>query len=99
MICLSELKAGGTFLLNCAFRKEELAEKLPPSVCRALQKKRARFYTIDATRIARELGLGNHTNLVLQAAFFALSGVLPLDEAIASMKEEARKTYLPRGTR
>lgn len=58
---------------------------------------RIQFYTVDANRIARELGLGNHANLILQSAFFKLANVMPVEEAVRYMKEAARKTYAKKG--
>ena len=93
----SELKDGGTFLLNCRWSAEELDAKLPAAVKRALAEKRARLCIIDANSIARELGLGDHASMVLQAAFFALADIIPIDEAIGYMKEAASKTFAKKG--
>ena len=90
---VTELKEGGTFLLNCSWTDAELETHLPNKVKRLLAQRKAKFFTIDATRIAGEIGLGNRTNSVLQAAFFKLSGVLPVDEAVDYMKEAIKKTY------
>ena len=87
------LKEGGTFLLNCPWDEAGLEQNLPASMKRALAEKHARFYTIDAIGIARKLGLGSRTNTVLQAAFFALTGVIPIDQAVAEMKDAIYKTY------
>ena len=92
-----ELKPGGTFLLNCGWAPEELPARLPVGFRRTLAQKGARFYTIDATAIAGELGLGSHTNTVLQAAFFAVTGMVPASVALEKMKEAARKTYFAKG--
>ena len=94
---VQELKAGGTFLLNCPWKEEELSEKLPDRVKRYLARNRIRLYTIDADAIARDLGLGNHANTVLQAAFFRLAGILPAEEAVGYMKDAARKSYGAKG--
>ena len=87
------LKTGGTFLLNCGWDMEGLEKHLPASMKRALAGKKAKLYTIDATAIARELGLGNRTNTILQAAFFKLTGVIPVDQAVTEMKDAIYKTY------
>lgn len=87
------LKDGGTFLLNCGWDAEGLEKNLPAAMKRSLAEKHAKFYTIDAISIARELGLGNRTNTILQAAFFQLTGVIPIDVAVAEMKEAIYKTY------
>ena len=94
---VSEIKAGGTFLLNTDWDMAGLEEHLPNRAKRILAQKHIQFYTIDATDIAQQLGLGNRTNTVLQAAFFKLSGVLPLDEAVDYMKKAIVKTYSKKG--
>ena len=90
----ADLKEGGTFLLNCQWNDEELEQHLPGSLKRALAEKNAKFYTIDASDIAMRLGLGNRTNSVLQAAFFKLANIIPMDTAITAMKDAIKKTYL-----
>ncbi len=94
---VDEVKPGGTFLLNCQWSEAELEARLPGRVKRTIAEKGISFYTIDATEIAGRIGLGSHTNTVLQAAFFALTGMLPPDKAIELMKEAARKTYFAKG--
>ncbi len=89
----ANLKEGGMFLLNCAWDAKDLEKHLPASLKRALAARRARFYTIDAIHIARELGLGNRTNTILQAAFFKLSGVIPVEQAVSEMKDAIYKSY------
>ena len=90
---VSGLKDGGTFLLNCQWSKEQLDQKLPASMKRALAAKHAKFYIINAIDIARGLGLGNRTNTILQASFFKLTGVIPIDQAVSEMKEAIYKSY------
>ncbi len=90
---VKNLKAGGTFLLNCQWDLDGLEKNLPASMKRSLAAKGAKLYTINATDIARELGLGNRTNTILQAAFFKLTGVIPIDQAVAEMKDAIHKTY------
>ena len=94
---VSELKDGGVFLLNCSYSGAELEDWLPADVKRALAQKHARFYVIDATAVALRLGLGSHTNTVLQAAFFAATGIVGTVEALEAMKAAARKTYFAKG--
>ena len=94
---VNELKEGGTFLLNCNWSGKDLEARLPNRVKRLLAERRARFYTIDANAAAEAIGLGNRTNSVLQAAFFKLSGVLPVEEAVEYMKAAIRKTYGRKG--
>ena len=92
-----ELREGGTLLLNCRWTKEELSEKLSARVRRALAEKRANLYIIDATAIAERLGLGSHTNTVLQSAFFSLMEIIPRTQALDEMKNAARKAYFAKG--
>ena len=92
-----ELKQGGSFLLNCEWDEEALEQHLPAAVKRGLAEKQARFYIMDANALARELGLGNHSNMVLQAAFFAISKVLPVEDAARYMKDAVEKTFRKKG--
>lgn len=94
---VTEIKPGGTFLLNCNWDKDELGNRLPAKVKRTLAQNNIKFYIIDATSIAQEIGLGNKANAVLQSAFFRLSKVLPLDIAINHMKSAVRKSYASKG--
>ena len=83
---LKDLKKGGTFLLNCMYSEKEIGEKLPAKVKRDLAKKNINFYIIDAWKIAGEVGLGSRINMVMQAAFFKLAEVMPVDDAIKYLK-------------
>ncbi len=94
---VSDIKSGGAFLLNCTWNAEELEQKLPANVKRQLANKNVRFYTIDATSIAKDLGLGNRTNTVLQSAFFKLADVIPVEEAVDYMKKAIYKSYSKKG--
>ena len=94
---LGSLVPEGTFLLNTPFSKDEAWAKLPTPVQEALLAKKARFYVIDATKVARESGMGGRINTIMQVCFFALSGVLPKDEAITAIKASIRKTYGRKG--
>ncbi|MBQ6372079.1 MAG: pyruvate:ferredoxin (flavodoxin) oxidoreductase, partial [Oscillospiraceae bacterium] len=94
---LSEVKPSGIFLLNTRWKGEQLAENLTNRTKRLLAQRKVQFYTIDATSIAEEIGLGNRTSTVLQAAFFKLSGVLPIDEAVKHMKDAVVKTFSRKG--
>ncbi|MCI9596176.1 MAG: pyruvate:ferredoxin (flavodoxin) oxidoreductase [Firmicutes bacterium] len=96
---LKDLKKGGTFLLNCMFAEEELANMLPAKVKQELVEKEANFYIIDAQKIASEVGLGNRINMVMQAAFFKLAKVLPVEDAIQYLKDGIDKTYGKKGQR
>ncbi len=94
---LKDLKQGGTFLLNCMYAEEEIADNLPANVKRDLAKKNANFYIINAQSIASEVGLGNRINMVMQAAFFKLAKVMPVEDAIRYLKEGIDKTYGKKG--
>ena len=92
-----DLKEGGTFLLNTSATPEEIEAQLPAKVKRDLAQKNCRLYIIDGVDIAREVGMGGRINTILQAAFFKLTGIMPLEEAVAKMKEAATKTYGAKG--
>ena len=94
---VEEIKPGGTLLLNCGWSPEELDVQLPAKVRRQIAEKRIRLVTLDATAIAHELGLGNYTNTLLQAAFFAVSGIVPVETALEEMRTAIRKTYFAKG--
>ena len=88
---------GATLLLNCAYPPDEVWDALPRPVQEKILAKRVEVYAIDAGRIARDAGLAGRTNTVLQTCFFAISGVLPREEAIAKIKSAIAKTYGRRG--
>ena len=90
---ISGLLEGGTFLLNTIWEKEKVIETIPNEIKRELARKKAKFYIINATKLAREVGLGNRTNTIMQSAFFYLSEIIPYEEAKSYMKEYAEKTY------
>ena len=94
---ISDVKPGGTFLLDCAWTDEELDAHLPASVKSHIAKNGIKFYTINATKLAIDLGNAKVKNTVLQSAFFALAKILPIDEAIDYMKKMATKSYLKKG--
>ncbi|MDO5715408.1 MAG: pyruvate:ferredoxin (flavodoxin) oxidoreductase [Tissierellia bacterium] len=94
---VDELKQGGTFLLNTIWTGEELEEKLPNRTKRIMAEKEIEFYTINATRLAADIGMGNRTNTILQAAFFKLIEILPIEEAVQYMKDAITKTYGAKG--
>lgn len=94
---LEGAKQGGIFLLNCVWSPEELEHELPASLKREIAKKKIAFYTINAFQIAGDLGLGGRINMVMQSAFFKLSGILPLEEALTYLKQSVEKTYSKRG--
>ena len=94
---VDEIVPGGAFLLNCSWGEDELEAHIPASVRRQIAEKNIQFYVIDANRIARDLGLGSHTNTVLQAAFFAIMDVIPAEKALSMIKDAVRKTYFTKG--
>ncbi len=95
---ISDVKPGGTFLLDCAWSAEELDEHLPGQVKAYIANNNIKFITIDATTIAtKQIGNAKVKNTVLQSAFFALANILPKDEAIDYMKKAAYKSYIKKG--
>ena len=88
---------GGVFLLNTPRGAGRVFDTLPRSVQQQIIDKRLRFYVIDASKVARDVGLPGRTNTILQTCFFAISGVLPREKAIAHIKESIRKTYAKKG--
>ena len=94
---VSALKVGGVFLLNCPWTAEELNEKLPASMKNKLAEKKARFYTIDAVKLAASVGMGGRINTTMQAAFFKLADIIPYEKADEYMKAYAKKSYAKKG--
>jgi len=88
---------GAVFLLNTTLGKDEVWAKLPLEVQEQVVAKKLRFYVIDAYHVAKQTGMGNRTNTIMQTCFFAISGVLEKDEAIAQIKKAIKKTYSKRG--
>ncbi len=97
MPVLDIARPGATVLLNSPHPAEEVWTHLPAAVRRAVIDKDLKLWSIDATAVAREVGLGSRINTVMQPCFFALSGVLPTDEAVALIKESVTKAYAKRG--
>lgn len=91
------LNDGGTYLLNCPWSAEELEERLPAKMKRDLANKHANFYIMDATKLARDLGLGNRINTILQAAFFQLTKVIPIDLAVGGDEAGQLQLLLQKG--
>ena len=94
---LKTAEPGATFLLNSPYGPEEVWDHLPRTVQEKIIGKKLRFFVIDAYAVARETGMGGRINTVMQPCFFALSGVLPRDEAIAAIKRAIKDTYTKRG--
>ena len=88
---------GATFLLNSPFGPDEVWDNLPQSAQKQIVQKKLKFYVIDAVDVARKAGMGGRINTVMQTCFFAISGVLPRDDAIAAIKHSIEKTYGKRG--
>jgi pyruvate-ferredoxin/flavodoxin oxidoreductase len=94
---LSNLKDGGTFLLNSPFSAEEVWDNLPLEVQKQIIDKKLRFFVIDAMSIADKAGMGSRINTIMQTAFFKISGVLPEGEAVGLIKKYTKKTYMRKG--
>ena len=94
---LKGLKPGGSFLLNCLQDAETIKQTLPDHMKVYLAKNHINFYIINATKIAAELGLGNRTNTIMQAAFFKIANVIPYDQAVEEMKRFIYKSYGRKG--
>ncbi len=97
MNVLKLAEPGATFLLNSPYGPDEVWDKLPRTIQQEIIDKKLRFFVIDGYKVARETGMGGRINTILQTAFFAISGVLPRDEAIAKIKEAIKKTYGRKG--
>jgi len=96
---LAGLRPGGKFLLNCEWDLEQLEVNLPGAMKRFIAKNSIRFYTIDAAKIATDIGLGGRINMIMQAAFFKLAAIIPLDDAIDYLKESLVADYGKQGQR
>ncbi len=94
---LRGIRQNGTFLLNTVWNEQELVANMPANVKRTLAQKNITLYTINATQIAQEIGLGNRTNTILQSAFFRITEVIPVDLAIEQMKKFIVKSYGKKG--
>lgn len=94
---LKGLKKGGSFLLNSIWDDEETKMRLPDSMKKYLAENEIKFYTINATKIAEEIGMGNRTNSIMQSAFFKVSNVIPYELAVKDMKDAIVKTYGRKG--
>ena len=94
---LKYAKPGGVFLLNSMFGPDEVWDQLPIEVQKELVSKKLKFYVINGYNVAEKTGMGNRVNTIMQTAFFAISGILPREEAIAQIKHAIEKTYGKRG--
>ncbi len=94
---LENIIEGGTFLLNSPYGKDEVWDKLPKKVQQQIIDKKLKLYAIDGYTVAKETGMGARINTIMQTCFFAISGILPKDEAINKIKDAIRKTYGSKG--
>ncbi|MGK9369460.1 pyruvate:ferredoxin (flavodoxin) oxidoreductase [Melioribacter sp. Ez-97] len=94
---LGNIKEGGTFLLNSPYSKEETWDKLPKKVQQQIIDKKLNFYVIDGYTVAAQTGMGSRINTIMQTCFFAISGILPKEEAIEQIKKAIKKTYGAKG--
>ncbi|MEI6124377.1 MAG: pyruvate:ferredoxin (flavodoxin) oxidoreductase [Bacteroidota bacterium] len=94
---LKGLKKGGTFLLNSIWDVEETKKRLPNHIKKYMAENHIKFYIINATKIAEDIGLGNRTNTITQTSFFKVSNVIPFDLAVKEMKKAIEKTYGRKG--
>ena len=90
---IHELKPHGSFLLNCEWKEDELEQHVPGEILKYIADNDIKFYIIDANKESQALGLGNRSNMVLQAAFFKLAKVIPVEDAVEHMKAAVKKTY------
>jgi len=90
---LSKAKSGGTFLLCSPFAAGEVWDRMPVEVQRQILDKKLKFYVIDAIKLGEELGLGARINVIMQTAFFKISGIIPLEQAISEIKGAIKKSY------
>jgi pyruvate-ferredoxin/flavodoxin oxidoreductase len=94
---LAAVKPGGTFLLNSIYEPGEVWDRLPRETQQAILDKKLRFYIIDAYKVAQDTGMGGRINTIMQTCFFAISGILPREQAIEEIKKAIKKTYGKRG--
>ncbi len=94
---LAGLKPGGVFLLNCIWDANELEEKLPAAMKRYIADNNINFYTLDAVKIAQQIGLGGRINMIMQSAFFKLANIIPVADAAKYLKEAVEDSYGNKG--
>ncbi|MBQ5696071.1 MAG: pyruvate:ferredoxin (flavodoxin) oxidoreductase [Clostridium sp.] len=94
---LDGIKKNGKFLLNTIWTPEELDEKLPANMKKTIAEKNIEFYTLNAVKIAQEIGLGGRINMIMQAAFFKIANIIPVDEAITYLKQAVITSYGKKG--
>ena len=94
---VNDVKPGGVFLINCQWTPEELAEHLNAETKQYIAKNNIQLYTVNAIDLAVQVGMGKRTNTILQAAFFKLANVMPIEDAVQYMKDAATKSYSKKG--
>ncbi len=94
---LKGLKKGGTFVLNCIWDEEQVEKNLPAHMKRYIAENNIKFYTVNATKIASEIGLGSRVNMIMQAAFFKLAAIIPENDAVKYLKDAVVKAYGKKG--
>ena len=94
---LSNAEDGATFLLTTSHTKDDVWDTLPVEVQEQLIAKKMKFFIIDAISLAEEIGLGARINMIMQTAFFVISGIIPKEDAVKSIKTEIKKTYMKKG--
>jgi pyruvate-ferredoxin/flavodoxin oxidoreductase len=94
---LEGIKSGGTFMLNSPWSLSEMETRLPAAMRRTIARKNLKFYNIDAVQIASEAGLGGRINMIMQTAFFKAANVIPVDQAIAYLKDQIKKMFGKKG--
>ena len=94
---LKGLKEGGVFVLNTIWSQEELEQHLPAKMKKFIADNNINFYTVNATKIAQEIGLGNRINMIMQSAFFKLAAIIPETEAVEYLKDSIKKAYGKKG--
>jgi len=94
---LKKAAEGATFLLNSPYGKDEVWNKIPKEIQKEIIDRKIKFYVINAYDVAEKTGMGERTNTIMQTCFFAISGILPKDEAIAKIKDSIKKTYSKKG--
>jgi len=94
---LEGIREGGIFLLNSQWTEEEMDRELPASMKNIIAQKKLKFYNIDAIKLAEEIGLGGRINMIMQAAFFKLTNIIPFEDAVKYMKDAVVKTYGKKG--
>jgi pyruvate-ferredoxin/flavodoxin oxidoreductase len=94
---LKGLRQNGNFVLNCPWDVTDIETKLPANMKKYLAKNNINFYIVDAVAIAKEIGLGNRINMIMQTAFFKLANVIPIEDAVKYLKESIEKTYGKKG--